>query len=227
MKKRSSGELFSWLDQEYAWRLKEIADLKDTIEGSEEGGKKALLRAFVPILYAHWEGFIKVTSEALLDYVSQCNLPYNALTPNYVVYGIQAKFNDYKYSGNFKKSVELVEFFTNSFSDPCTIAPQLVKTNSNLNSEVFEQIALSLGIDPDPYKTRYVFLDVSLLKKRNKIAHGHRIDADEREVTELTKGVLDLMLRYKSDIQQIVTDKAFHLAPPSPPLTAVAAASAL
>ncbi len=88
MKKIRTRTAFQeFLDEEFAWRLKEIADVKYAIRIAERTSRRAIIRAGVPILYAHWEGFVKAASEALLNFINNQGLAYRSLKPCFIVFG--------------------------------------------------------------------------------------------------------------------------------------------
>ena len=69
MKIRTADQLQEVLDAEFSWRLKEIADIRSAAESAKLGSQKTLIRAGVALLYAHWEGFIKKSTTAYINYV--------------------------------------------------------------------------------------------------------------------------------------------------------------
>ena len=76
----------------------------------------------MPILYAHWEGFIKITSEALLHFVNNQSLKYRELQPCLIVFGAKKYINDLIASGNAKERVNAVEFFLNQMDRRAELA---------------------------------------------------------------------------------------------------------
>lgn len=78
MRLRTLSSLQDALDNAFAWRIKEIAAMKMSVESkSMSMTQTTLIRAGVPLLYAHWEGFIKQASQFYLEYVSNQRLKYN------------------------------------------------------------------------------------------------------------------------------------------------------
>ncbi len=47
------------LDEDMAWRIKELSILKNKIPPQKGTEQDVLIRAGITTLYAHWEGFIK------------------------------------------------------------------------------------------------------------------------------------------------------------------------
>jgi len=65
------------LDQDFAWRIKELTTIKNRIPQKKEDLQDALIRAGITMLYAHWEGFIKNATEQYLNYVSLRRLKHS------------------------------------------------------------------------------------------------------------------------------------------------------
>ena len=71
MSVRTSEELIDRIDKDLIWRKKELTILKTALQSARQDRKPVLLRSLVTLLYAHWEGFIKNTSQSYLEYVSK------------------------------------------------------------------------------------------------------------------------------------------------------------
>lgn len=199
---RSIHELQDYIDEEFSWRLKEISDLKNTVQVAEPLREDTLIRASVPLLYAHWEGFIKSSSEAYLNYIGNKNLKYNELKPCFVVHGFKKRIHEISNSNQTKKNIEITKFILDELDQKATLSYKgLIDTKSNLNSKVFENIASSIGIDTNNYETKYNLIDESLLKRRNKIAHGNYVDLMANDLINLCDKVISLLRQYKTDIE--------------------------
>ena len=81
MKFRTDSELQEYLDKEFAWRLQEIDLLKTAVRRASNGYCHTLMRASIPLVYAHWEGFVKAGAEAMLCFVSLSGKTYRELAP--------------------------------------------------------------------------------------------------------------------------------------------------
>ena len=83
----------------------------------------------------------------------------------------------------------------------------VIKTGSNLNSAVFIEIMETIGLDYAEYEPSFVMIDEVLLKMRNEIAHGERIesiDLDEKRFKEIYDVVTDLMKKFVIQITNAV-----------------------
>ena len=194
--------LQGFLDDDFSWRLKEIADVKILAKQAISFRQRTLIRAGVPLLYAHWEGFVKNSSLAYLNFVSCQGLSYRELETCFVVFGVKRALAGLTSSRKSQLNIEAAEFFRSRMDDHAILhLGHAVDTESNLKSDVFENIILSLGIDPAQYEPRYNLIDESLLKRRNSIAHGEYVDLDCEEYRGLADEVLQMMRWYKTDIE--------------------------
>jgi MAE_28990/MAE_18760-like HEPN len=202
---RTRAAFQEFLDKEFAWRLKEIADINESIRTAEPTSRKSLIRAGIPILYAHWEGFVKAASEAILNFISNQGLPYRTLKPCFIVFGAKKQVRDIGTSGSAAQNIAAVEFFLNELDSRAEIAfLGSINTDANLSSTVFERIATSIGVNTGAYETKYVLIDKSLVERRNNIAHGEFLDVDREDFGKLTDEVIVLLRFYKNDLQNMV-----------------------
>ena len=86
-----------------------------------------------------------------------------------------------------------------------------INTRANLNSDVLNEILLTVGFDVRAYLSKENLLDARLLGSRNRIAHGERVEIDALEYFELHRTVIELMERFKSDVQNSVSAKSYRV----------------
>lgn len=210
MKIRTIGQLQDILDKELGWRIKEIADLYSAIRTSTASWQSTIIRAGVPILYAHWEGFIKNASEAYINFVSCKKLRLDQLSDNFVVLGAKKHLHNITTSKKTKLNIEVVNFFRTQMTARADIKlSSAINTESNLSSGVFENIAIAIGLDYAKYETRYNLIDISLLQRRNNIAHGEYLELDKTSYKSLSDDVLSLLRAYKTDIESLASTNVF------------------
>lgn len=211
MKKiRTLTQLQDFLDKESLWRIKEIDDLKHLVRSSESVRRDTMIRAGVPLLYAHWEGFIKNSSLGYLNFVNNQRHKYNELTSCFIVFGLRKKLNDLSFSRQSHLNIEIVDFLLTELSERTVLQmKEAIDTESNLNSSVFENIALAIGIEPEPFKKKYDLIDESLLKRRNEIAHGEYVDLDSDAYRKLADEIITLMRNYKTEIENSASLKKY------------------
>lgn len=207
---RTSIDLQTQLDKEFSWRLKEIASLKFVVRTTDSLSKETAVRAALPLLYGHWEGFVKASSELYLTYVNSQSLKYSELKTCFVVFGLRKKLNEVASTNSSEHSISILDFLREEMNEKATLKfESAIKTESNLSSSVFSNIANSIGIETGPYEPKYNLIDESLLKRRNYIAHGEFLDVDIEGFRDLADEILTLLRVYKTDIENAVTLKSY------------------
>jgi hypothetical protein len=203
---RTLDQLQDKLDSELGWRVKEILSLRTSIVSAKSLSQATMIRAGIALLYAHWEGFIKSSSVAYAEYVSTRGLKFKELIPCFVVLGLRGNLDLLGASKKALASQEALSFIQTKLSETATFnLTTAIDTESNLSSTVFENISYSIGIETSLYSSYYNLIDTSLLKRRNKIAHGEYLDINAAEWKSLSENVLNLLRSYKTDIQNAAT----------------------
>lgn len=215
MKLRTASAAQDQIDAEFAWRLKEIADLKLQASHAIGERRKTIIRSGVPLLYAHWEGFIKASAQHFINFVSNQNITYRELAPCFIVRSLRGHIASLSGMGSYAQTIAGVDHLLASLNKLSELSPNSpVATSSNLNSERFIDLAVSIGVDITPYSAKRNLIDSSLLKRRNKIAHGEYLDIDERSFIDLCDEVIALLRQFKNDLENAVTLKSYMVVVP-------------
>jgi len=210
MKIRSTVMLQDALDRDFSWRIKEIANLGLVLRTARGITADTYVRAAVPLLYAHWEGFIKCAATCYANFVLNQRHTFDALSECFIVLGLNRHLDQYQNTKKTEIRVDLVKVILNENKERAAFNPDNAgDTKSNLSSDVFEQIAIGIGIDAKPYQSRYHLIDESLLKRRNMIAHGEHLAIDADGYRTLADDVLQLMRCFKTDIQNAASLKQY------------------
>ena len=88
------NELIRLVGIDFAWRRKELKIIKDQIPLKSNPIQNASLRFSVPILYAHWEGFVKKSCELYLEFVAKKYLKHSELKPQFVALSLSKKLGN-------------------------------------------------------------------------------------------------------------------------------------
>lgn len=219
MKIRSALELSNALDNALAWRKKEITNISLTVKSQKRAHiKQAFLRAAIPILYAHWEGYTKDASNYYIEFVARQRLTYSDLTTNFISISCWATIKEISKSKQFHLHNQFIDFLSYNQNERAKIPyKDIVDTESNLSSKVLQNLLFVIGIPYDEFwQGKSLAIDGKLLHYRNKIAHGERHMIDEStffELHDLVINSLDYMKnsiensaiqqKYKRNIQQL------------------------
>jgi hypothetical protein len=210
MKIRTISQLQTILDEDYSWRLKEIADVKAAVKGSELSNR-TLIRAGVALLYAHWEGFVKLAATHYVTFIDLQGKRFDELQTCFWVIGMKKHLSDMLDSKKSKTRVAAIDFIRTCAATSANLKVKAaIDTQSNLKSEVFDNILTSIGISTTPYEARYHLMDESLLARRNRIAHGEfAVDLDSNGWRNLADEVIQLLRDFKTDIENAASTSAY------------------
>jgi hypothetical protein len=212
---RTVTQLQETLDKEMGWRIKEISAFKLATK-TEEGSRRAFVRAGVALVYAHWEGFIKAASEAYLNFVDNQGHMYRDLKSCFAVFGLKGKLALLIESRQARPNIAAFDFVLNELDKPARMRMSTaIDTESNLTSKVFADIANSLDIATTPYETKFNLIDESLVRRRNKVAHGDYLDIGANEFRSLADEILQMMRDYKTDLENAASMATYRRALPA------------
>ena len=187
------------------WRIKEVSAFKLVAKKQPESSR-TFTRAGVALVYAHWEGFIKASSEAYLNFVDNQGHVYRDLKTCFAVFGLKGRLSLLGDSRKSKSNIEALDFVLAEINKPAKMnMSSAIDTESNLTSSVFSNIATSLDIPTSSYELKFNLIDESLVNRRNKVAHGEYLDLSPDDFLVLADDVLQMMRSYKTDIENAAT----------------------
>lgn len=209
MKIRTVDDLLNYLDDEMAWRRKEIIELRKLATTAKDKKADVHVRAGIALLYAHWEGFVKNSANSYIAYLSFRKEKTRDLKDCFVALSVRLKLSEMGGSGKSSVAVPVVTHLLTTLDQPISLPKAGISAESNLNSEVFTNIAGWLGVDTTQYSTRFSLVDESLLAARNKIAHGEHLLISPSRFDTLAEQILEIMGWFKTDIENSVAQKSF------------------
>ncbi len=195
--------LIDSLDKEWSWRKKEISNLWTVLQGGRRVSKESLIRSFVPILYAHFEGFVKNSVVIFSNFLFYQDIMLEEAAYNIVAIEMKARIQlgtDAKSPGYM---INLVKDLDNLEGKCTAIKNFSAYTASNLNYERFQDISISLGIDISKYNSSESLINERLLGLRNTIAHGQYVNVDLEQIEELKERLIDIIEYWKNEIFNI------------------------
>ncbi len=205
MRLNTKEDFFDALNEDLAWRKKELTYVKSNIRVGTPN-YKTNLRSGVLLLYAHFEGYIKNACENFLKYLKLKRLNYNELKENLLAISIKNELKSFEESNKVTVHCQIVDFILNQLNQRATIPTEnIIKTGSNLNSNILREILTSVGIDYSNYELKSNLIDQILLKNRNSIAHGEYVLLDDIEFSDLHREILFIMDDIKDKLTNIVT----------------------
>jgi hypothetical protein len=201
MKIRTAEELQSKLDDDFAWRRKELTTIFTNVKSSKPLQINTNIRIGVVMLYAHWEGFIKNAAELYLIYVACKKLNINELSNNFIALTLKNKLKQFSETNKNTLHTQLIDFLLGDLTIRAQIPTEdIIKTQSNLNSEILKEILSVIGVEYAKFELKEKYIDSQLLRIRNSVAHGQNPEISEDDFYELYDEITTLMTGIKNDI---------------------------
>lgn len=215
MKIRTREDFFDSLDRESSWRKQELTNLSFFLKGERSGYQDLSVRSSVALCYAHWEGFVKNSSENYLIYLSSKKLKGKEASASLQRTFLLSKIGTY---GEIRKIESLNEFMNYCEKEMPNSTLQwdhrkIISTKSNLFFEVFEDILVKLDLDKNRYEMKAHKID-ALVGLRNSIAHGERPTISQEDAIDYVRIIRELIDTYKTDLINLVAEEKYKW--PSP-----------
>lgn len=207
----TENDLSSQLDSELTWRRKELSDLKSAIRSADSIARSVLLRSLVTMAYAHWEGYVRISATKYFSHITIRKKSYRDLDRQFYLNSFLSRLDSfYRSKASARDACAFITCILDSQESRFSfINPQLIDTKSNLNTDVINDLCLVCGFDGAFFESNRFFIDATLLKKRNAIAHGQDEGIDDRDVDEFVNRTLSLLEQFKTLIENKVYTKGY------------------
>jgi hypothetical protein len=211
--------LLKSLDDEFAWRRKELAVLKAKIPKERNSLQSAMLRSALPLLYAHWEGFVKLSMSYYLEHISRKYLKHEELNVKFITLSLQNKIGDLS-ENDFEKRTKIIELLFSEYQKKSNIPHKnIIQTKSNLRFEVLEEILFILDLSDAHLENKKTLIN-DLVNTRNHIAHGQQnlLDYDTFEIFH--DDIIALMNYLKTKIENNAVQETYRCLIPNTSISA-------
>lgn len=218
---RTLSLLYDAIEEEYAWRITELSNFRNSVLSAAGRAQKGMIRAGIALLYAHWEGFIKKTADLYYSFVSYQNCTIAELSDCFVSIALRSEI---EYLQTAKKlsvhNTVVKSFFEREHKQANLSASSPIRT-ANLKYDIFEDVCIMIGVSIDYFHDRYrrggfdtdikQVIDDGLVKRRNSIAHGDYLDVDEKEYKYLYDIIVNgLLYNFKEAIYISAQNKSYR-----------------
>lgn len=200
MRIRNLTQLREFLDKDLAWRKRELTTLEYMLERARRHERAFLLRAAVCVLYAHWEGFVRVAATSYASFVAAQGLRYRDLTPNFVALGLRSEIASAARSSRLTDLTGVAEKMIHG-DERARIDWENSAPTGNMDSVRFAQVLRLVGLNTDNYAPKNRLLDRELLGKRNLVAHGIPVEVDADDYAELHTEIIRLVDMFRDDVE--------------------------
>ena len=208
----SVEQLVEKLDRKHSIRSKELAALDLSIKSADsETTICTLLRASVPIIYSHWEGFVKESADLYVQHVYSQNKTGSELNTNFVALAVKSSILRAFESKKSSIHEDMVKKIIQLLNEPVLAHTRnLIDTESNLSSETLREVFRSIGLDFSGFwETRKQFINQKMVKLRNEIAHGEMRPVTREEYDELKEFIQAALKGFKESIEEAARGRIY------------------
>jgi hypothetical protein len=153
------------LAEELAWRRKEILGVRLLLRSTPNEAERGMLRRFaVPMLYGHWEGFVKEAATRYVVFVQQQRLPALVLRTNFLLLSVHSQLKEAAQSARASSLSGVLQAIASPSGSALKFPYRgVINTESNLSSDVLRNILFCCGIEfGDYWVSKALLLDASL-----------------------------------------------------------------
>jgi hypothetical protein len=172
MRSHTIADLQSILDDEMAWRRREISSLVTLMKASAPTTQNILIRAAIPLLYAHWEGFGRACLSRYLEFVSYRSKRFKELKPSFLYLAMAPSLKEAS-KGNISAGINIFHeanrILEEKNKDPFR---KRINTRSNLRHDVLLELLVLCGLAAEEFESYSSFINQEICDPRNEIAHG-------------------------------------------------------
>jgi hypothetical protein len=175
--------------------------------------QSAMIRASIPLLYAHWEGFVKLTMSYYLEFVSNKFLKNSELKTQFIALSLQNKLGDLSNS-SFENRTKIIDFMFSEINKRSNIPKKnIINTKSNLRFDVLKEILFILDLDDNHIDSQKNLIN-DLCDERNYIAHGEHKLVDFTTFNSFFIDIISLMEFLKTTIENNAIQEKYRMTSP-------------
>ena len=211
MKIKKLEKLQDLLDQDMAWRKKELIDIKLLIHSTKN---PVLCRVGIALLSAHFEGFIKQAANYYVVHVASQNIKISDLHTNFAAIHSGKLFDQCAASDKitvYQKAID--DFLSNydnlNFQVHYSREHPVIKTEGNPSSTVVRNIFDSIGLDFSPYETKTNYIDADLLSNRHSVVHGERVYIAISDFDSTFDTITEIMEQFSDQVITAAINKSY------------------
>ncbi|MBE3662406.1 hypothetical protein BOO91_15830, partial [Vibrio navarrensis] len=208
MARLTEDDFFNRIDEEFSWRRREIILYTGKIPDAQTDIQRVMLRAGIPFIYAHWEGYVKTCMSLYLRYISELQLSHEKLTIPFVALSLTNSINEFD-SSDIRKKVKFLELMMLKANARSNIPKKnIINTKSNLRYDVFKEIMFNVDLNHHGFESKGEVIN-SLVDTRNHIAHGEYKNISHGTFMSFHDEVLNLLEQIKSIIENSILNKDY------------------
>ena len=213
MKIKTIEKLEEMLESDLLWRRKELINIRLLIDDKQNNiDNDILIRSGIALLCAHWEGYVRFVANMYVVYVGDTNVKTKDLKENFLALLLKKDIISSgvteKTSVHTKLMDKVSDAMESKFYIKYTDDNRIIKTNSNLSYELFDEILRSINIE-NKYELKKNYIDYNLLKRRHEIVHGEKTDFEIDDFISTFEIIIDILEEFKNQIISAAEKKVY------------------
>lgn len=189
------------------WRNGEFAKFKINAYGVDDA---LWYRMCIPMIYAHWEGFVVSSIKILVTHLNNLSLTHLDVQTRLTVHGLGQAYNSLAGKQKFSQKIDFTERFKSLLDRPLRF-PTKVDTKSNLRGDVFREICEVFDFEYSKFKNSLSDID-TLVGIRNAIAHGENsIIPDSKNIEKYILAVNSAIDILTSEIEIFLSQETYRI----------------
>ena len=194
---------------EIEWRTNELAKLEAISHSLYEEELKIFLKGCIPLIYAHWEGFVVTSLKNVFKYLNSLSLNSRQCCDIYLTTAYEQTLKSLDESTAFERRKNHLTALYKNFLNIVKFNTK-IDVKSNLTFKILEDICLKTKLNINKFNDYKEDLN-KLVNIRNSISHGE--DAYSFESFEDIKKYIELlenlMLDFQSELQDLLIEKKY------------------
>lgn len=201
--------IFDEITSDISWRTEELKKIEIISSNLLDSNSKIFLKSIIPLLYAHWEGFVVSSLEIVFKYFNDLKLSSDIYCDTYLTTAYEQTLKSLDDSTGFDKRKKHLINIYQGFKKEIKFS-QKIDTKSNLNFATLEEICKKINININKFKEYKEDLN-RLVNIRNSIAHGENAYSFEsfEDIEEYIVLIENLMLDFLSELQDLLKQEKY------------------
>jgi len=209
---RTLNDFHDFISTDLGWRRKEIHVYRAIVSNAEAAKKQAVLRGAIAVLYAHWEGFMRMAVQAYVEFVRERRLRLRELSIPFIALAARSRLQAAQQTQKARFHIAFLEWIFSELDNRAQLpAATSVRTQGNLSVEVFRNALDAIGLT---YRSEYALAEKPvierLLELRNTLAHGEWQRVDEAEFEQLFTQIESMMVLLYNDLENAASTGSFR-----------------
>jgi len=198
------------IEADKSWRnleLKKIEIICQKLDNKELN--ELILKSTIPMIYAHWEGFVVSSLRKVNRYLNSLEYKYSDFNINLLTNAYEENIKNLENSLGYDKRVKHLNIIFENLTNSVTFSTK-IDVKSNLRFKVLQDICLKFNLNIDSFKSYQRDLE-NLLKIRNSIAHGESsyVFTEYRDIEKFATLLSDLMNILHIEIDEFFKDEKY------------------